>query len=54
MKPHQEGECLDIGSGSEDSDCGDDPEQANESAPEKQDGSERETLPVITIGSFTR
>jgi len=58
VKLSREDECLDADSGTEDSDCESDPEQASESAPEEDvDGqreSERESLPVLTIGSFAR
>ena len=54
----REDECLDADSGTEDSDCESGPEQVNESAPEEDlDGkreSERESLPVLAIGSFAR
>lgn len=56
MKPCLEGECLDTGSVPEDSDCEDSLEHASESAPEervnRKKESERESLPVLTIGSF--
>ena len=56
VKPHQEDGDLDTGSVSEDSDCESGLEQAGESTPADQvDGreeSEREPLPVLTIGSF--
>ena len=60
MKPLREDEYLDVDGGSEDSDCESSLEQAGESAPEEQVGgigkrkSERESLPVLTIGSFAR
>ena len=57
VKLFREGECLDADSGTEDSDYESGPEQDNESAPEEADGkreSERESLPVLTIGSFAR
>jgi len=57
VKLFRENECLDADSET-DSDCESSPEQANESALEEQvDGkreSEREPLPVLTIGSFAR
>jgi len=58
LKLSREDECLDADSGTEDSDYESDPEQASESAPEEDvDGQrelERESLPVLTIGSFAR
>ena len=60
MKPLREDEFLDADGGSEDSDCESGLEQASEPMPEKKtDGkgkseSERESLPVLTIGSFER
>jgi len=56
VKQHLEGECLDIGSGSEDSDCESDSGQVGEHTPEERVNGkkelERESLPVLTIGSF--
>jgi len=60
VKPLREDEFLDADGGSGDSDYESDLEQASGSAPEEQvDGigkrkSERESLPVLTIGSFAR
>ena len=58
VKPHRKGECLDTGSGSDDSDCESGLEQASESAPEgrvnRKAESEPEFLPVLTAGSFFR
>ena len=58
VKLYREAECLDIGNGSEDSDCESDSEQAGKSAPQEQDdrkkGSGREPLPVLVTGSFAR
>ena len=58
VEPLREDERLSADSGTEGSDCGGGPEQASESALEEDvDGkreSERESLPVLTIGSFAR
>ena len=58
VKPLREDECLDADGGSGDSSCESGMEQASESTPGEQvDGkreSERESLPVLTVGSFAR
>ena len=59
MKLYREGECLDAGSGPEDSDRESGLEQVIQPIPEEQevngeDVLERESLPVLTIGSFVR
>ncbi|KAF9645618.1 hypothetical protein BDM02DRAFT_3271586 [Thelephora ganbajun] len=56
VKPHREEESFDTAGGSEDSDCENSSEQASESVPEEQadrkEEVERQTLSVLTVGSF--
>ena len=58
VKPHRKGECLDTGGESEDSDCENGSELANEPAPEERadqkKGPELESLPVLIAGSFVK
>ena len=58
VKMHREGESLNADEGSDDSDYESSPEQTSDSTPEAQDkeqkGTEPESLPVLTIGSFAR
>ena len=56
VKMHREGEHLDTGEGSEDSDCEGISEQPNGSAQEVQDDKkgEPESLPILIVGSFAR
>ena len=56
VKMHGEGEHLDTGEGSEDSDCEGILEQPNGSAQEVQDDKkeEPESLPILIVGSFAR
>lgn len=54
---HREGERLDTGEESEDSDYECSPEQASGPTPEAEDGKKKEgrgSLPVLTTGSFVR
>ena len=58
VKPHRKGKCLDTDSGSEGSDCENGLEQASEPVQDervdRKKGSEPESLPVLTAGSFIR